>query len=461
MDADAQQRLARAEAALAEARRVGRRRARGGARRGARARADAAGRGERGRAKTLADARAQLEASVAGERREAAARRRPRSRVGRRARSWAARWRREDRGAMAVACLALTLLTSAPAFARRARGPRRAAAHEPRASTPPPAEHGAGAGDTAPPANDGPPPIDGGRLAAQFFNFARAGRLLLLRRARPGQQGAAGAPSSSSRPSWRRRPRRAPAAAGAPGEAGEAAGRAGARDRGHARGHQAGGRGREGAPDRAAEERASRIREETTFLLDQQVKEAELRSAARRRGPPSRPPSDRARQLGAGDQQRLVDSFVADVAGNGRTRLPDARRPRPPTRHAPERRSDGGRGRIRRAALRARPVRHRRRRRPLRGAGPRAGRARRRSGPIGRAAPDAGEPGVQARARSAPCWSRSCRGSRRRPRCSASCCCCSSAAASCCCPPSRAPTRRLADEHARPRARAGRRRPSR
>ena len=56
-------------------------------------------------------------------------------------------------------------------------------------------------------------------------------------------------------------------------------------------------------------------------------------------------------------------------------------------------------------------------------------------------------------ARSAPCWRSSCRGSRRRPRCSASCCCCSSAAASCCCRPSRARTGELADAHLGPRAR--------
>jgi F-type H+-transporting ATPase subunit b len=66
----------------------------------------------------------------------------------------------------------------------------------------------------------------------------------------------------------------------------------------------------------AAEERATRIGDETKFLLDQQVKEAEatlkreVAEAAVRI----------AEQLvtkafNAGDQQRLVDTFVTDVAG--------------------------------------------------------------------------------------------------------------------------------------------------
>ncbi len=64
-----------------------------------------------------------------------------------------------------------------------------------------------------------------------------------------------------------------------------------------------------------AEERAKRIREETTFVLDQQVKEAEERL----RREVALAAVDLAEQmvkkaLGAADQQRLVDSFVADVA---------------------------------------------------------------------------------------------------------------------------------------------------
>jgi F-type H+-transporting ATPase subunit b len=65
----------------------------------------------------------------------------------------------------------------------------------------------------------------------------------------------------------------------------------------------------------AAEERAKRIKEETAFVLDQQVKEAEFRL----RREVAQAAVDLAEQMvkksmGAGDQQRLVDSFVADVA---------------------------------------------------------------------------------------------------------------------------------------------------
>ena len=64
-----------------------------------------------------------------------------------------------------------------------------------------------------------------------------------------------------------------------------------------------------------AEERAKRIREETTFVLDQQIKEAE----ARLRREVAEAAVDLAEQLvrkslGAADQQRMVDAFVTDVA---------------------------------------------------------------------------------------------------------------------------------------------------
>ena len=63
-----------------------------------------------------------------------------------------------------------------------------------------------------------------------------------------------------------------------------------------------------------AEERAKRIKEETSFVLDQQIKEAE----ARLRREVAQAAVDLAEQmvkksLGPTDQQRLVDSFVADV----------------------------------------------------------------------------------------------------------------------------------------------------
>jgi F-type H+-transporting ATPase subunit b len=64
----------------------------------------------------------------------------------------------------------------------------------------------------------------------------------------------------------------------------------------------------------AAEERAKRIKAETAFVLDQQIKEAEFRL----RREVAQAAVDLAEQmvkksLGAGDQQRLVDTFVADV----------------------------------------------------------------------------------------------------------------------------------------------------
>ncbi len=64
-----------------------------------------------------------------------------------------------------------------------------------------------------------------------------------------------------------------------------------------------------------AEERAKRIKEETSFVLEQQIKEAE----ARLRREVAQAAVDLAEQmvkksLGPNDQQRLVDSFVADVA---------------------------------------------------------------------------------------------------------------------------------------------------
>jgi len=72
-----------------------------------------------------------------------------------------------------------------------------------------------------------------------------------------------------------------------------------------------------------AEERAKRIREETTFVLDQQVKEAEERL----RREVALAAVDLAEQmvrksLGAADQQRMVDTFVADVAGPGKSPAP-------------------------------------------------------------------------------------------------------------------------------------------
>jgi F-type H+-transporting ATPase subunit b len=70
----------------------------------------------------------------------------------------------------------------------------------------------------------------------------------------------------------------------------------------------------------AAEERARRIREETAFIIDQQVKEGE--AALRREasnGALKIAEELLRRSMTGGDQQRLVDTFVEDVAGNGQS----------------------------------------------------------------------------------------------------------------------------------------------
>ena len=132
-----------------------------------------------------------------------------------------------------------------------------------------------------------------------------------------------------------------------------------------------------------AEERAKRIKEETSFALDQQVKEAEERL----RREVALAAVDLAEQMvrksmGAADQQRMVETFVTDVAtGSAASRC---------RQESP----DGGHGRQRRAPLRAGTVRDRRRQRNVRGAGAgdrRSGRALVR---LARAAAGAGEPGV-------------------------------------------------------------------
>ena len=91
-----------------------------------------------------------------------------------------------------------------------------------------------------------------------------------------------------------------------------------------------------------AEDRARRIREESEFIIEQQVKQAEEDSAPR--GRRARPSCWRrrscARSSARSDQQRLIDSFVGDVAGNGacgRAARPRARAPSGPRRGAQER----------------------------------------------------------------------------------------------------------------------------
>lgn len=69
-----------------------------------------------------------------------------------------------------------------------------------------------------------------------------------------------------------------------------------------------------------AEERAKRIREETTFALDQQVKEAEA-SLRREVAQAAVALAEQLvkKSMNPADQQRMVDAFVADVAKPGAT----------------------------------------------------------------------------------------------------------------------------------------------
>ncbi len=87
-----------------------------------------------------------------------------------------------------------------------------------------------------------------------------------------------------------------------------------------------------------AEERAKRIKEETSFALDQQVKEAEA-NLRREVALASVQLAEQLvrRALNAGDQQRLVDTFVADVGGNGATPPPKGPPPGPAATRAPVR----------------------------------------------------------------------------------------------------------------------------
>ena len=71
----------------------------------------------------------------------------------------------------------------------------------------------------------------------------------------------------------------------------------------------------------AAEERAARIGEETKFLLDQQVKEAEI-TLRREVAEAAVKIAEQivTRSLDGGDQQRLLDTFVTDVSTPPTTR---------------------------------------------------------------------------------------------------------------------------------------------
>lgn len=73
----------------------------------------------------------------------------------------------------------------------------------------------------------------------------------------------------------------------------------------------------------AAEERAARLKAETAFLIDQQVRDADQRLRRESADAALKIAEEILRQsIGAADQQRLLDTFVGDVGGQpaaGRT----------------------------------------------------------------------------------------------------------------------------------------------
>jgi F-type H+-transporting ATPase subunit b len=88
-----------------------------------------------------------------------------------------------------------------------------------------------------------------------------------------------------------------------------------------------------------AEERAARVKHETTFLLDQQVREAEilLRREAAEAGLAAAEAVLRG-AIGAADQQRLLDTFVGDMNRSGAARpttVPPGSAPPPTTNETP------------------------------------------------------------------------------------------------------------------------------
>ena len=183
-------------------------------------------------------------------------------------------------------------------------------------SDPTPGDHAAAGGEHA--AGDhGAPALDGGRLAAQFFNFAALIAILYF----------AGRKPVSKALLARHEQLKSELAAAADVRAAAQARLEKQEKRLAALEHEIAdimsGVKQEAEAEKArmiaaAEDRARRIREEATFMIDQQVKEAEvqLRRDAARAAVEAAEKLVRA-NFGAGDQQRLVDTFVADVAGNG------------------------------------------------------------------------------------------------------------------------------------------------
>ena len=183
-------------------------------------------------------------------------------------------------------------------------------------SDPTPGDHAAPGGEHAA-GEHGAPALDGGRLAAQFFNFAALIAILYF----------AGRKPVSKALLARHEQLKSELAAAADVRAAAQARLEKQEKRLAALEHEIAdiisGVKQEAEAEKArmiaaAEDRSRRIREEATFMIDQQVKEAEvqLRREAARAAVDAAEKVVRA-NFGAGDQQRLVDTFVADVAGNG------------------------------------------------------------------------------------------------------------------------------------------------
>jgi F-type H+-transporting ATPase subunit b len=75
----------------------------------------------------------------------------------------------------------------------------------------------------------------------------------------------------------------------------------------------------------AAEERARRIKEETAFLVEQQMREAESRLRRESADAALKTAEEILRRaVGPADRQRMLDTFVADVERSGNTAAPRA-----------------------------------------------------------------------------------------------------------------------------------------
>ena len=318
MEADAQERLARAEAALAEARRVG-----SGER--AVARAEAQAREQTLLAEANAAARRRWPTRASGwprpsptERAKLQAQSRATRAARRRARSWAARWRREvARDGWSCACWrwrsrrAVAVRTHEPSTPPRLRARARGHGSEPRRSRRS-SEHAAAGDERA--AGTRAPRSTAASWRRSSSTSRRWSAILVLRR-----------PQAINKALLARHQQlKAELAAAAEVRAAAEARLAKQEKRLASLEHEIAamraGIKQEAEAEKprliaAAEERARRIQDETKFLLDQQVKEAEveLRREAARRRRRHRPSSWCAVASAPATSSAWSTRFVADV----------------------------------------------------------------------------------------------------------------------------------------------------